>query len=50
MKPCQQNLNTKRFEQHLFILTWTQSMQIFGEICFVKPQNDFFCLDLILEH
>ena len=33
--------NTKRFKnERLFILTRTHSMQIFGEIPFIKPQND----------
>ena len=33
--------NTKKgSNERLFILTGTHSMQIFGEIPFVKPQND----------
>ena len=30
----------KGSSQHLFILTQTHSMRIFGEIPFIKPQND----------
>ena len=30
----------KGSNEGLFILTWTHSMQIFGEIPFVKLQND----------
>ena len=30
----------KGSNEHLFILTQTYSMQIFGEIPFIKPQND----------
>ena len=30
----------KGSNKHLFILTRTHSMQIFGEIPFIKPQND----------
>ena len=42
----QQNLTILRFflinssKEHIFIMTLTHSMQIFGEILFVKPQND----------
>ena len=32
--------NTKRSNERLFILTRTHSMHIFGEIPFIKPQND----------
>ena len=27
-------------KKRLFIMTWTHNMQMFGEIPFVKPQND----------
>ena len=30
----------KASNERLFILTWTHSMQIFGKIPFIKPQND----------
>ena len=30
----------KGSKERLFIMTWIHSMQIFGEILFVKPQND----------
>ena len=30
----------KGSNKRLFILAWTHSMQIFGEIPFIKPQND----------
>ena len=30
----------KRSNERLFTLTRTHSMQIFGEIAFIKPQND----------
>ena len=35
-----QDPNTKCSNERLFILTGTHSMQIIGEIPFVKPQND----------
>ena len=35
-----EDLNTKSSNERVFILTQTHSMQIFGEIPFIKPQND----------
>ena len=35
-----QDQTQKSLNERLFILTRTHSMQIFGEIPFVKPQND----------
>ena len=32
--------NEKGLNKRLFILTRTHSMQTFGEIPFIKPQND----------